>query len=233
VCEDELDFYKEYSLRNISEDRDAWYLMVGEYTSRDMTYQSDKLPALSGVISALQKLTGDTCYAGIWRSWFLTGLMWRIQVPELDTYVFAPKKAQRIGFWRAPSWSWAALEGVILYDILQRYVDSGDVIARLEDCNVVPKGINPLGELESGYAKLKGPLTTLAVAPEGTMGHTSSERGYTIRISPQRHVYSSVYFDLESYDTCDALMITSHTGLAIRPVDIHENTYVRVGAVVL
>lgn len=75
VCDYERDFYKEYSLKTPFSDRDAWHRVVAEYTSRNLKYQSDKLPALSVVISALQKLTGDTTYAGIWGTWFLLGLL--------------------------------------------------------------------------------------------------------------------------------------------------------------
>jgi hypothetical protein len=53
VRDGDSDFYKEYSLETIAKDQDAWHRMVREYTTRDMTYQTDKFPALSGVISAL------------------------------------------------------------------------------------------------------------------------------------------------------------------------------------
>ncbi|KAF2026588.1 HET-domain-containing protein, partial [Setomelanomma holmii] len=111
-------FYKEYSLQTVIDDLkdhtkrgDAWYRMVQEYTSRNITYQTDKLPAFSGIASALQEVTGDEYYAGLWKSWFLEGLLWRLQIPSSDIYVFVPKEPQRLDFWRAPSWSFAALEG--------------------------------------------------------------------------------------------------------------------------
>ena len=243
ICSSETDFYKEYSLKaianglnsatqaHLTKRRDAWYRMVQEYTSRNITYQSDKLPAFSGVAGALQKLTGDVCYAGLWKSWFLAGLLWRLQVPELDIYVFAPKHPEKLDFWRAPSWSFAALEGVVLYDILER-AGGTDYCAELEDCSITPSGRNPLGELKSGYANIKGPLTTLTAVDQKRNGHTSNGKACTVRLSRQRHVYAGVYFDLETYDTCDVIMITPYAGLAIRSVDSSKNTYVRVGAVV-
>lgn len=233
ICDNESDFYKEYSLKTLSNDRDAWHRMVAEYTSRNLTFQSDKLPALSGVISALQKLTGDTCHAGIWRSWFLLGLLWRVQIPDQDIYVFAPKDPVRLQFWRAPSWSWASLEGVGLYDIIERFVYSWDYIAQFEDCEVIPSGINPLGELKSGYARIRGSLTTLTAVDQKAIGHLSNGRACTIQLTDKRHVYSGVYFDHERFDTCDVVMITPYAGLAIRPVESKQNTYVRVGAILV
>ncbi|KAF1829294.1 hypothetical protein BDW02DRAFT_485652, partial [Decorospora gaudefroyi] len=94
-----------------------WFGLIEEYTAREMTYPTDKLPALSGVVSALQCSIGDICLAGIWKSWFLEGLLWRLQHPDWDSYVVLPKKPYRVESWRAPSWSWAALEGVVLYTL--------------------------------------------------------------------------------------------------------------------
>ncbi|KAF2848692.1 HET-domain-containing protein [Plenodomus tracheiphilus IPT5] len=207
--------------------RRAWYRMLEGYTSRDMTYQSDKLPALSGVLSALQKMTGDICYVGIWKSWFLKGLLWRLQVPDQDSYVFTPRKAHRVDKWRAPSWSFASLEGVVVYNLLEN--DPGrELCTSLEECIVVPKGKNPLGELESGFAKLKGPVTTLYdVASDAT----SLGRTCTVRMTEGLEADGSVYFDLELHNQCEVLMITPHTGLAIVPVGAEEGVYVRVGAV--
>tara|TARA_R110002003_G_scaffold62_2_gene5554 strand:+ start:5152 stop:6039 length:888 start_codon:yes stop_codon:yes gene_type:complete len=236
--DDKFFYYKEYSLRTIAHDLinrtqrgDAWYRMVQEYTSRTMTYQTDKLPAFSGIASALQELTNDTCYAGIWKSWFLIGLLWRLQKPSLDNYVFVPKEPEQLDFWRAPSWSFAALEGVVLYDILERLDSTSEELAQLEDCEIIPSGRNALGELKSGYARVTGPITTLTSTDQGHIGNVSNGKAYTVKVSEHRHVLAGVYFDLEECDNCDALMITPYAGLAIRPVSATKDTYVRVGAV--
>ncbi|KAI4688297.1 uncharacterized protein J4E84_005228 [Alternaria hordeiaustralica] len=144
----------------------VWSRLIEEYTSRNMTFQTDKLPALSGVISALQKLTGDVCLAGIWKSWFLQGLLWRLQIPDWDEYVFFPKMPQRTDAWRAPSWSFASVEGVVVYNALDH--DPGrETCAELLECDVCPKGVNPLGELTTGFAKIKAPVASVFdVSPE-------------------------------------------------------------------
>jgi hypothetical protein len=205
----------------------VWSKLIEEYTSRNMTYQSDKLPALSGVISALQKLTGDTCIAGIWKSWFLHGLLWRLQVPDLDKYVFFPKTPQRAVPWRAPTWSFASVEGVVLYLIFDED-PSGQTCAELLDCDVTPKGINPLGELTSGFAKIKAPVAAIVhVLPALSI----NGRECRISMTENRVAEAGVYFDFDTYDSCKVLMITLHAGLAIVPVDIAEGTYARVGVV--
>lgn len=236
----EDEFYKEYSLEKIanglrnadgSEDptrsRDAWFRLIQEYTSRDMTYQSDKLPALSGIISALQNLTGDTYYAGIWKSWFMKGLLWRLQSPEWDMYVFTPKQPFKLDFYRAPSWSFASVEGVALYNAVD-YVDAGNFCAQLEDCSVAPKGNNPLGELKSGLARITGPVTSIVSVDHSV---TRNGRDCKVLLRDRRLVAAGVYFDFEPYDSCQILMITPHTGIAITPVGTEKDTFVRVGVV--
>jgi hypothetical protein len=240
VTYNDVDSYKEYSIKRIGEglkkahdstdpdrSRDAWYQLVQEYTSRDMTKASDKLPALSGILSALQQvLPDDTCYAGIWESWFLRGLLWRLQVPEFDLYVFKPKKARKVD-WRAPSWSFASVEGVVLYNNLD-YSGKWNECARLEECSVQPKGRNPLGELESGFARIRGPVTKVT-----EVAHTISRKGRPcfIRLKDQSLTAASIFFDVDAYDDCEVLMITPHAGLALVPSPTANNSYLRVGVV--
>jgi hypothetical protein len=112
---------------------------VGQYTSRSLTKSSDKLPALSGLIATLQQMGGDTC--------FVKSLLWEAANIE-------PGKAytKRPNQWRAPSWSFASIEGCIQYPYTYTWnVLSDDyILSRVEECNVVPLDLNnPLGELKS------------------------------------------------------------------------------------
>ncbi|KAI4952331.1 hypothetical protein J4E91_002800 [Alternaria rosae] len=205
----------------------VWSRLIEEYTSRNMTYQSDKFPALSGVTSALQKLTGDVCLAGIWKSWFLQGLLWRLQDPNWDEYVFFPKTPQRSHPWRAPTWSFASVEGVVVYHLLDHDLGQ-ETYAELLQCDVCPKGVNPLGELKNGFAKIKAPVAEVFdVSPV----LSDAGRVCKVRMTNDRHAEGSVWFDVEVHNPCFVLMITPHTGIAIVPVDVAQGTYTRVGAV--
>lgn len=181
------------------------------------------------MIDALQILTDDTCYAGIWKSWFLKGLLWRLQAPEWDLYVLKPKPAHKVENWRAPSWSFASVEGVVLYSLIENAV-RWDYCAELEECQVNPKGRNPLGELESGFIKIKGPITSIVEISDEKV-RESTTGGRACKIQMRLHVLAecSVYFDIDSYDSCDVLMITPRTGIVITQADTNKDTYVRVG----
>lgn len=46
---------------------DYWREIVIQFTSRSLTYQTDTLPALSGLARVFEAASGDTYLAGIWR----------------------------------------------------------------------------------------------------------------------------------------------------------------------
>lgn len=208
--------------------RRLWYRLVRAYTARNITFGTDRLPALSGVHYEIQRLTGDICYAGLWKRHFLEGLLWCIEDPELDLYVIWPKKATRPPVWRAPSWSFAAVEGVIRY---QEYASFGcPYIAEFEDCEVIPAGENPLGELKSGFARIRGPLSVaLHINPKRVRAASGHE--CVMRLIDDRLVTAWINLDFEVYEQCTLVMLTPYAGLAILQVNSERSEYMRVGAV--
>jgi hypothetical protein len=118
-----------------------------EYTSRSLTKSSDKIPALAGVIATLQQTVGDTCHALLWERYFVKSLLWEIARDRPNGAC-----ASRPSEWRAPSWSFASIDGYI--DYVERRLQFGAAelvaFAKLEECKVVPLvSNNPLGELTS------------------------------------------------------------------------------------
>jgi hypothetical protein len=55
----------------------AWKSLVREYSTRALTREEDKLPALSGIAYAVAKISGDKYIAGHWQSMLLDTLAWR------------------------------------------------------------------------------------------------------------------------------------------------------------
>ncbi|KAI0407416.1 heterokaryon incompatibility protein-domain-containing protein [Xylaria palmicola] len=82
-----------------------WQLCVSEYTSRNLTVSTDKLPAIQSVAEEMAAATGQKYirFAGMWLSNLQRELLWFVMMG----------KATRPDTWRAPSWSWAAVEGQI------------------------------------------------------------------------------------------------------------------------
>lgn len=82
-----------------------WSQMVENFSKRRFSYPMDKLPALIGLAETGRGKTNDTYHAGLWRSSLDLDLLWR---RKESTYMTQPPQ------YRAPSWSWASLEGPII-----------------------------------------------------------------------------------------------------------------------
>jgi hypothetical protein len=82
----------------------TWISIVKTYTTANLTYEKDKLIALSGVAKMLQNISGKKYLAGLWEPFLTSGLLW---------YVWEGRRDTRPPEYRAPSWSWASIDGVV------------------------------------------------------------------------------------------------------------------------
>lgn len=56
-----------------------WTEVVWNYSQAGLTYESARLPALSGIASRQQAVTGGQYFAGLWKKDLSTMLLWRIR----------------------------------------------------------------------------------------------------------------------------------------------------------
>ncbi|KAI3320521.1 hypothetical protein HD806DRAFT_506649 [Xylariaceae sp. AK1471] len=140
-------------LQNTNMNCKGWMKIVEEYTKRKMTYNTDKLPAISGIAECLAQQTKDFYVAGLWKSHLPLGLLWASAQPHLQS------NSQE---YRAPSWSWASLEGQVdWFDHLQTKVDRHLSILA---CDVMPTFTQaPYGTVTSGSLVLSGHLQGAAM----------------------------------------------------------------------
>ena len=115
--------------------RRRWFETVEDYSKRKLTKSKDKLIALSGLAhsyyegespsgSSYKTFTGGRWgkyAAGLWEADMPSALLWR-------TLIWRTQSAQRSLEYRAPSWSWASVDGLISYDsqMLKRGDKYGD-----------------------------------------------------------------------------------------------------------
>ncbi|KAI0966028.1 heterokaryon incompatibility protein-domain-containing protein [Xylaria arbuscula] len=86
--------------------KDRWHEIVEEYSYLDLTFEKDKFPALSGVAKQMQRVRDARYVAGLWEDNLVEDLLWK-------TWALS---AERPSKWRAPTWSWASINGRIRYD---------------------------------------------------------------------------------------------------------------------
>ncbi|KAK2041727.1 heterokaryon incompatibility protein [Colletotrichum somersetense] len=129
-----------------------WYDMVSAYSGRGITKSQDRLPALSGLAKVMEECTGQKYVAGLWKFHLGYGLLWR----RSEQWLCKPADG-----YRAPSWSWASLEGrVSMPEIASMlpYQNEMEVMIEIVDVQTTPLGLDPRGMLRSGHLKLKGKL---------------------------------------------------------------------------
>ncbi|KAI8712029.1 HET domain-containing protein [Fusarium sp. LHS14.1] len=159
----------------------VWSSLVGKYTRCRLTNFSDKLIAMAGLASHLQPSMGtDEYVAGFWRSRLPHALCWGELIRPVEG--FRPSQ------YRAPSWSWASLEGVEFshcYDHDPSVTDTCQIL----DIHLAKAGTNPYGDLKGGYMLLRGRLF-----PAKTEGSFTSNFQYLkfpdLTTSPSRAMYA-------------------------------------------
>jgi hypothetical protein len=125
-----------------------WRDTVHAYSVRDLTVESDKLPAIAGLASVFAQATGDEYLAGLWHGQLLRELLWSTK-PSLQ--VLRPKER------RAPSWSWASIDNDITYKHLPPA--TARPVATVVSCSVTPvNSSDKFGCNASGELVIEGPL---------------------------------------------------------------------------
>lgn len=146
-----------------------WFEIIFEYSRRNYTKDTDILPALGGVARAFADITKDRYCAGMWEFELLQSLCWWRQGVLLDRSKKRLYEPTNMDFtkpttYRAPSWSWAGVNGgrVAMYNSA---IDDGIPIQNIATpikVNLEPlKGGDEFGQLQSGYLTIKGSLFAL------------------------------------------------------------------------
>lgn len=115
--------------QNHFEGGDIWLRLVGEYSRRRLTFVDDRLLAISGLADRFGRVIRGTYLAGLWEFELPYGLLWISLVPHI-----------RPTTERAPSWTWASIDGPISYDVRSeaygRYKPEGTM--EVHSVSVVP-----------------------------------------------------------------------------------------------
>lgn len=123
-----------------------WRMIVQQYTSRQLTYASDKLPAISGVASLTPQASRTPYLAGLWQESLLIDLMW--QANPAPKEVLAYPKDQLT----APSWSWASLNRAVVHNDFKSFTP----LVTLVHAESIPKtSANPFGAVTRASITLR------------------------------------------------------------------------------
>tara|TARA_R110002003_G_scaffold48_7_gene4001 strand:+ start:3937 stop:5616 length:1680 start_codon:yes stop_codon:yes gene_type:complete len=150
--------------------RNTWQCIVTDYCHKALTNPFDKLPAIGGLARKFHALRPDDTYlAGLWKNSLFDDLLWVHRA--IDWYdnqgrylMVAPTSLQKRNKpqgYRAPSWSWASIDGDVRWKFSHNN-GTGKCHAQLLDYSLAPRGSDTFGQLRGGYITLRAPLWQLS-----------------------------------------------------------------------
>ncbi|KAF2006387.1 HET-domain-containing protein [Amniculicola lignicola CBS 123094] len=191
----------------------CWYRMVAEFTSRSLTYDEDRLPAIAGIAKRFGVTADDSYHAGLWRRDMILGLLWH---PTCLSPAVTTKSA------RAPSWSWASVNcGVNYLHLLSAGSDASRVplspLVDILDVSDPPTcEDHPFGVTSKASLRLSGVLLAVVRDEDEDSGLSLVENG--TRFANDIDNFSSDVWDLDR---------PAQTPLVCLPVCVRHDPYHR------
>jgi hypothetical protein len=119
-----------------------WSDVVRLYSKANLTFPSDRLPALCGIARRAHEEGSGRYLAGLWQGQDIEAqLCWHVRTPRVRPA------------WRAPSWSWASVDGGVSYFTRQEGI-LDTVYAHVLEGEVKLACENPFGEVSSGSLRI-------------------------------------------------------------------------------
>ncbi|CAN9368819.1 unnamed protein product [Alternaria alternata] len=100
--------YKMDGTQSRKSSADLWMNLVSQYSRCSLTYETDKLPSLSGLARTFAQRFGGSYVAGLWQGQIPCSLSWFIEFHGTPTGTYKREYC-------APSWSWASINGSVIF----------------------------------------------------------------------------------------------------------------------
>ncbi|KAJ6504003.1 heterokaryon incompatibility protein-domain-containing protein [Mycena sanguinolenta] len=149
-----------------------WDRVLNDYTSRRLTKSKDKLVAIAGVAEQFQLFWPQSRYiAGLWTHQFPEALLWYVET-GLERQ---PMPLPRPTTYRAPSWSWAAVDGAVETLRWIPLAQDTNSFCTIKHCEVhLKRETNPYGEVKFGWLLLEAEEMLVEWEPMGGSGNIHS-----------------------------------------------------------
>ena len=124
-----------------------WENICETFTERALTLSSDRAVAISGIAQIFAELSGDQYIAGLWKSCFHSGLLWKI-----EHSILSPKNIPQPTTYQGPSWSWLSVNGPVNFRQVCR---PSECVAEILSCETEPANDRaPYGLIREGSGRL-------------------------------------------------------------------------------
>jgi hypothetical protein len=226
---------------NLDHDLDAticlpfeiWGRILEDFVLRNITYDADRLPAISGVAKEIARHTGYTYKAGLWEQHLQIELLWSTSgnATWLHDHV-------------APSWSWASLDFSTTGCLLFHESEIGDRHNILKLINVLSVEVSYAGSDEFGRVT-SAQLSISGRCREIQHWH-KSEKGFRCRLDvgcaggfsqglqslPVDALFMQIIFVEQSLEEVDIDRFSrrgTFKALILQPINRIERKYRRIG----
>jgi hypothetical protein len=171
----------------------SWLDVVQRYTECGLTKMEDKFVAIAGIAKTVQALTNaqeQDYLAGLWRSDLVKDLLWHT--------VSAGIRPQG---YRAPSWSWASVEGAVTFNDSGARSPGFEPAIEVLDAQVDSSNAGSnFGLLKHGYLKVAASVFQVSLHEPRLSAQTDDPFLETLVINEMTLLYSDKAFSLSLDD---------------------------------
>jgi hypothetical protein len=158
----------------------SWKDVVKEFTQRKLTFDSDRLPAISGLAELMKSDAASDYACGLWKQDLALHLLWWVN-PFAKPMM--PSTSRRHSTYYAPSWSWASVTGPIRYHAPLVLNDPNVRIGiEIIEVDTLPAGPNPFGQVRSGHINVRGLLAPVKVCMISQGMDAAHPYGHLVRV---------------------------------------------------
>lgn len=159
-----------------TDDRDGLYLkwraLVERYTTLDLTFETDRLPAIAGLAEKFERRLNDRYFYGTWAGNLLESLNWLSFIPI--------RRDRRPA---TPSWSWAAASSAVRHPYPEKWAEPN----QQDRCEVSVEHVAKCAELHLftttlHFLRLVAPAIAMKIKPFTPQVYKNPYRGQQYRL---------------------------------------------------
>ncbi|KAI0880893.1 HET-domain-containing protein [Annulohypoxylon maeteangense] len=152
-----------------------WYSVLSEYFTRSLSYNQDKLPAISALARTFSHMyPGQRYLAGLWDSDIESGLLWTPNVIE-DAHIYLQKRKDE---YIAPTWSWASNPKMTRWVWGVGQSDHFFIKEfELRESEIITQEMNPYGRVYGGHLLLHAKTSRVPLGDDDKPNVLRVERG--------------------------------------------------------
>jgi hypothetical protein len=136
--------------------RAEWLLIRDAYSSRELSYEADKLLAINGIAQVVAGKTGWTYLKGLWKEFLFLDLHWHRDADIGAHSPLYPRPRTQV----APSFSWASMRGHVI-DVESDLDPREAYHFQILDCSV-GDSLPITGSIDRNFLRVKGLRVDLA-----------------------------------------------------------------------